>query len=52
MTEVESFSIYSSEDECVDGQEPKLDLDPRLIAKLYCKVKEKKTLNLDWKSAG
>ena len=53
MTETESFSIYSSGDECSEGPEAKMfEPDPRLIAKLYCEIKENKTLNLDWKCAG
>lgn len=53
MSEVESYSVYSSEDECGDGQEPKMfEPDPRLIARLYCEIKKNKTLSLDWKCEG
>ena len=54
MTEVESFSVYSSEDECGDGQTAAkmFEPDPRLIARLYCEIKKNKILSLDWKCAG
>lgn len=51
MTESEnSFSVYSSGDE--EEANNLYQQDPKLIAKLYCEIKEKKILNLDWNCAG
>lgn len=51
MTDANELSIYSSDDDAMDETKT-YEPDPKLIAKLYCEIKEKKILNLDWKFAG
>ena len=52
MTEIESFSIYSSADEENEESSNAYEPDAKLIAKLYCEIKESKVLSLDWKFSG
>lgn len=48
MTEIESFSAYSSDEENKSEYQPNAEL----IAKLYQEIKDKKVLTLDWKCLG